>query len=74
MDYVLENDASVPKRLLICLLAALRANGSKGLFSIANGVKEKKAIDFYLKIGFQEIYCPTDVKPNDEDVFLCRNV
>jgi len=74
MDYVLENDASVPKRLLTCLLAALKANGSKGLFSISNGVKEKKAIDFYSKLGFQEVFCPNDLKANEEDVYLGRNI
>lgn len=74
LNYVLESDASVPKRLLTCLMAALKANGSKGLFSIVDGANDKKAIDFYLKLGFSEIYCPEELKLNKDDLYLGRSI
>ena len=74
LDYVLENDASVPKRLLTCLLAALKANGSKGLFSVLDGVNDKKAIELCLKLGFNEIFCPSEMKLNENDMYLGRNI
>ena len=73
LDYVQENDLSAAKRLLACLLAALRVNGSKGIFSIVDGVKDKRSIDFYLKLGFTEILCPKELKLNVDDVYLGRS-
>lgn len=70
---MLDNDPSVPKRLLTCLLAALKANGSKGLFSVVDS-SDKKAIELYLKLGFNEIYCPSELKLNENDLYLGRNI
>lgn len=74
LDYVLDNDQSLPKRLLTCLLAALKANGSKGVFSIVNGIKDKKEMEFLLKLGFQAIHCPSEMKQSEDDVYLGRSI
>ncbi|KAK6633028.1 hypothetical protein RUM43_012771 [Polyplax serrata] len=47
-------DQSVAKRLLACLLAALRANGSFGVY-VATEAKDRSAFEFYSKLGFLEI-------------------
>ncbi|UXI20010.1 Exportin-7 [Sarcoptes scabiei] len=61
-------DLSVPKRMLTCVIAALKANGSKGIYSrITN---EKKLIDFYLKLGFQTINLPNITEK--DDVYMGR--
>ncbi|OTF69764.1 hypothetical protein BLA29_010325, partial [Euroglyphus maynei] len=47
-------DLSVPKRMLTCVIAALKANGSKGLYCRIPS-NDKKMVEFYLKLGFQTI-------------------
>ena len=70
LDHIL--DPSVPKRLMSCLLAALKANGSSGLFSIVNTVTEKQSLEFYSKLGFQEINCPEELRYSADEIFLGR--
>ncbi|XP_050437432.1 protein O-GlcNAcase [Adelges cooleyi] len=48
------NDSSVSKRLIICLLAALRANGSFGVHLPVRS-KERQTIEVYTKMGFMEL-------------------
>ncbi|XP_029850217.3 protein O-GlcNAcase isoform X1 [Ixodes scapularis] len=62
-------DPSVSKRLLACVLAALKANGSHGVFSEVT-VGDKNIVDFYTKLGFLEIALPDFL--NDEVFFLGR--
>ncbi|KAL1137769.1 hypothetical protein AAG570_009465 [Ranatra chinensis] len=47
-------DQSVPKRLIVCLLAALRANGSCGVY-IPVAVTHLGLAEFYSKLGFVEL-------------------
>lgn len=47
-------DQSIAKRLVICLLAALRANGSFGVYASVNA-DDRNMIEFYSKLGFIEI-------------------
>ncbi|XP_021925094.1 protein O-GlcNAcase isoform X2 [Zootermopsis nevadensis] len=47
-------DQSVAKRLVTCLLAALRANGSFGVHVQVNS-KDRYMIEFYGKLGFLEL-------------------
>ncbi|KAL0277400.1 UNVERIFIED_CONTAM: hypothetical protein PYX00_004697 [Menopon gallinae] len=47
-------DQSVAKRLLACLLAALRANGSFGVY-VAVDPRDRGVFEFYTKLGFIEI-------------------
>lgn len=62
-------DSSVSKRLLACVLAALKANGSHGVFSEVT-VGDKNVIDFYTKLGFLEIALPDFL--SDDIFFLGR--
>lgn len=62
-------DSSVSKRLLACVLAALKANGSHGVFSQVT-VGDKNVIDFYTKLGFLEIALPDFL--SDDVFFLGR--
>lgn len=62
-------DPSVSKRLLACVLAALKANGSHGVFSEVT-VGDKNVLDFYSKLGFLEIALPDFL--SDEVFFLGR--
>ncbi|XP_018901156.1 protein O-GlcNAcase isoform X2 [Bemisia tabaci] len=48
------SDQSVAKRLVICLLAALRANGSFGV-CVSLDAKDRNLLDFYTKLGFLEL-------------------
>lgn len=48
------SDQSVSKRLLACLLAALRANGSFGVYTTIDS-RDRGDLDFYSKLGFVEI-------------------
>ncbi|RWS29244.1 protein O-GlcNAcase-like isoform X1 [Leptotrombidium deliense] len=65
-------DLSVPKRLLACVLAALKANGSGGVFSKV-AIRDQKVIDFYLKLGFHEMQLPAELRSPDE-TFLVRAI
>ncbi|XP_035702266.1 protein O-GlcNAcase isoform X2 [Folsomia candida] len=47
-------DPSVPKRLMTCVLAALRANGVFGCF-VETSCHEKHNREFFRKLGFAEI-------------------
>lgn len=92
-------DASVPRRLLSLVLAALKVNGksipkievkkvvSKHNFlklsfipSGSTGVttrvyaRDKHVIDFYLKLGFQEITVPKEENLESDEIFLGRNL
>lgn len=89
-------DTSVPKRLMSCLMAALKANGkstfiysksvqlykwrlltlsgSNGLFSVVNSETEKHSLDYYSKLGFQEIQFPDENKYSETEVFLGRQI
>ncbi|XP_065287323.1 protein O-GlcNAcase isoform X2 [Dermacentor albipictus] len=62
-------DSSVSKRLLACVLAALKANGSHGVFSQVT-VGDKNVVDFYTKLGFLEIALPDFL--SDDVFFLGR--
>ncbi|CAI6368457.1 unnamed protein product [Macrosiphum euphorbiae] len=56
------NDASVSKRLIICLLAALRANGSFGVH-VPLRTKDQQTLEFYTKMGFMEISQGSNLNP-----------
>ncbi|XP_014272263.1 protein O-GlcNAcase [Halyomorpha halys] len=47
-------DQSVSKRLILCLLAALRANGSCGVFTLVDR-KNDELVESYTKLGFLEL-------------------
>ncbi|KAK7603030.1 hypothetical protein V9T40_003029 [Parthenolecanium corni] len=47
-------DQSIAKRVIICLLAALRANGSFGVY-VPVSAEDRYFIEFYSKLGFIEI-------------------
>nr|CAD7570920.1 unnamed protein product [Timema californicum] len=49
-------DQSVAKRMITCLLAALRANGSFGVYAAVSS-REQYMLEFYGKLGFLEL-CP----------------
>lgn len=59
-------DSSVSKRLLACVLAALKANGSHGVFSQVTA-GDKNVVEFYTKLGFLEIALPEFL---DDDIFF----
>lgn len=62
-------DSSVSKRLLACVLAALKSNGSHGVFSqVLMG--DKNVVEFYSKLGFLEINLPDFL--HDDTSFLGR--
>lgn len=63
-------DLSVPKRMLTCVIAALKANGSKGLYCRL-AANDKKTIDFYLKLGFHTISLTNSIATND-DIYVGR--
>lgn len=57
-------DLSVPKRMLACVIAALKANGSKGVYCrIPNN--DKKLLDFYTKLGFQTLQLSNATEKDD---------
>lgn len=62
-------DSSVSKRLLACVLAALKANGSHGVFSQVT-MGDKNVVEFYTKLGFLEIALPDFL--HDDTFFLGR--
>ncbi|XP_012148132.1 O-GlcNAcase isoform X3 [Megachile rotundata] len=47
-------DQSVPKRLITCILAALRANGSFGVHTTMPSI-DKESHEFYSKLGFVDL-------------------
>ncbi|XP_034188044.1 O-GlcNAcase isoform X2 [Osmia lignaria lignaria] len=47
-------DQSVPKRLITCILAALRANGSFGVHTTMS-ITDKESHEFYSKLGFVDL-------------------
>ncbi|CAG2170295.1 unnamed protein product, partial [Oppiella nova] len=63
-------DLSVPKRILACIIAALKANGSTGVFCEIP-VSDKKLFDFYSKLGFLHIQVSNEL-PNDCSIFMGR--
>ncbi|CAG2122337.1 unnamed protein product [Medioppia subpectinata] len=63
-------DLSVPKRILACIIAALKANGSVGVFSEIPA-SDKKLFDFYSKLGFLHIQVSNEL-PNDCSIFMGR--
>lgn len=66
-------DASVPKRLLSLVLTALKANGSHGACTRLL-TREKEIIEFYLKLGFQEIQLPSVDNFETNELFLGRAI
>ncbi|XP_074601301.1 O-GlcNAcase [Brevipalpus obovatus] len=69
----LVTDTSVPKRLLSLVLAALKVNGSNGV-TTRFSTRDENVIDFYLKLGFQEISIPKEESLESNDLFLGRNL
>ncbi|XP_054167405.1 protein O-GlcNAcase-like isoform X2 [Oppia nitens] len=63
-------DLSVPKRILACIIAALKANGSVGVFSEISST-DKKLFDFYSKLGFLQIQVSSDCT-NEMSIFMGR--
>ncbi|RZF36912.1 hypothetical protein LSTR_LSTR004600 [Laodelphax striatellus] len=63
-------DQSVAKRLVICVLAALRANGSFGVHVPVNS-QDRPLIEFYNKLGFIEL-TPGSNPPLDRTILLGR--
>ncbi|XP_028967383.1 protein O-GlcNAcase [Galendromus occidentalis] len=59
------DDCSLPKRLLACVIAALKANGSHGVHVKMN-VNDTNMQNFYARLGFHEI-CK-----EDEEIILGR--
>ncbi|XP_076682077.1 O-GlcNAcase isoform X2 [Andrena cerasifolii] len=47
-------DQSIPKRLITCILAALRANGSFGVHTTVSDA-DKETQEFYSKLGFVDL-------------------
>lgn len=55
---------SVAKRMLACVIAALKANGSKGVYCrIVH--EDKKSLDFYIKLGFQVLHLSNSAEKDD---------
>ncbi|XP_075214643.1 O-GlcNAcase isoform X2 [Lycorma delicatula] len=63
-------DQSVAKRLIICLLAALRANGSFGVYTPVTS-RDRHLVEFYGKLGFIEL-APGTGCSNDRNILLGR--
>ncbi|XP_064421041.1 protein O-GlcNAcase [Latimeria chalumnae] len=63
------SDPSVGRSLAVCLLSALKANGSQGVFCEVSPT-DKRRIDFYSRLGFLEI--PTMELPVRESLILAR--
>ncbi|XP_063978913.1 protein O-GlcNAcase isoform X1 [Diachasmimorpha longicaudata] len=63
-------DQSIPKRLITCILAALRANGSFGVHTTMSSM-DKESHEFYGKLGF------VDYNPGQEEspgvITMCRS-
>ncbi|XP_043268818.1 protein O-GlcNAcase isoform X2 [Venturia canescens] len=63
-------DQSVPKRLITCILAALRANGSFGVHTTMSSM-DKENHEFYAKLGFIDFNQGQDETPGV--VTMCRS-
>uniref|UniRef100_H3B628 protein O-GlcNAcase n=1 Tax=Latimeria chalumnae TaxID=7897 RepID=H3B628_LATCH len=63
------SDPSVGRSLAVCLLSALKANGTLGVFCEVSPT-DKRRIDFYSRLGFLEI--PTMELPVRESLILAR--
>ncbi|XP_013414451.1 protein O-GlcNAcase isoform X2 [Lingula anatina] len=61
------DDSSVAKRMLACVLSALKANGSIGAHCEVN-VGDRQMVEFYAKLGFVE--APSSDQLLSEDTFL----
>jgi protein O-GlcNAcase/histone acetyltransferase len=59
---------------LACVLAALKANGSHGVYCQLNG-SEKHLLEFYSKLGFAEVQVPPDLQDlSSRDLFMGRSI
>ncbi|XP_017760323.1 PREDICTED: protein O-GlcNAcase isoform X2 [Eufriesea mexicana] len=63
-------DQSVPKRLITCILAALRANGSFGVHTIMSSM-DKESHEFYSKLGFVDLNLAHEEHPGIKT--MCRS-
>ncbi|KAH9524612.1 hypothetical protein Btru_027330 [Bulinus truncatus] len=64
-------DPALPRRLLACILCALKCSGSKGVHCELN-VGDKFMVDFYAKLGF---FALTPVEePCEDAIFLGRPI
>ncbi|XP_017790450.1 PREDICTED: protein O-GlcNAcase [Habropoda laboriosa] len=63
-------DQSVPKRLITCILAALRANGSFGVHTTMSNT-DKEAHEFYSKLGFVDLNLAHEELPGIKT--MCRS-
>ncbi|XP_015594300.1 protein O-GlcNAcase isoform X2 [Cephus cinctus] len=63
-------DQSVPKRLVTCVLAALRANGSFGVHMTIPST-DKESHEFYGKLGFVDLNTTQDESPSS--ITMCRS-
>ncbi|XP_016917143.1 protein O-GlcNAcase isoform X2 [Apis cerana] len=63
-------DQSVPKRLITCILAALRANGSFGVHTTMS-CTDKESHEFYSKLGFVDLNPAHEEHPGIKT--MCRS-
>ncbi|CAK9811390.1 Protein O-GlcNAcase [Anthophora plagiata] len=63
-------DQSVPKRLITCMLAALRANGSFGVHTTMPNT-DKESHEFYSKLGFVDLNLAHEEHPGVKT--MCRS-
>ncbi|XP_076762046.1 O-GlcNAcase isoform X2 [Xylocopa sonorina] len=63
-------DQSVPKRLITCILAALRANGSFGVHTTMSST-DKESHEFYSKLGFIDLNPAHEEHPGMKT--MCRS-
>ncbi|XP_003426978.1 protein O-GlcNAcase isoform X2 [Nasonia vitripennis] len=63
-------DQSVPKRLITCILAALRANGSFGVHATMS-VTDKDAREFFVRLGFVDLIPP--LEDSSTTTTMCRS-
>ncbi|KAI1278089.1 Protein O-GlcNAcase [Halotydeus destructor] len=66
-------DPSVSKRLLACTLAALKANGSTGVFAKGHS-SNKGFLELYSKLGFQQAPAAANDEPATEDKYFIRTI
>ncbi|XP_074640311.1 protein O-GlcNAcase-like isoform X2 [Tubulanus polymorphus] len=65
------DDPAVVKRLLACVLAALKANGSHGVHTEVS-VGDRQIFDFYTRLGFFD--CTGSLVPVPEDVAVLGRI
>ncbi|XP_058799947.1 protein O-GlcNAcase isoform X2 [Phymastichus coffea] len=63
-------DQSVSKRLVTCILAALRANGSFGAHTTMS-VNDKETHEFFVRLGFIDIVPP--LEDSSTTITMCRS-